>query len=63
MKKTLTTLALTVAMMAPAFAQSAVAHINVDSMLVEMPEYQAVMTTLQADQARFEFSGQCRHMD
>lgn len=54
MKNTLTTLALTVAMMSPAFAQSVIAHINVDSMLVEMPEYQAVMATLQADQARFE---------
>lgn len=54
MKKTLTTFALTVAMMAPAFAQNTVAHINVDSMLVEMPEYKSVMTTLQASQATFE---------
>tara|TARA_Y100000389_G_scaffold204587_1_gene258171 strand:+ start:2345 stop:2851 length:507 start_codon:yes stop_codon:yes gene_type:complete len=38
----------------PTFAQTGVGHINVDSLLVEMPDYKTVMTTLQAEQAKFE---------
>ena len=54
MKKAITLFALAAISILPSFAQSGVGHINVDSLLVEMPDYKTVMTTLQAEQARFE---------
>ena len=35
-------------------AQSIVAHVNVDSLLVQMPEYKLAQEALQAEQAKFE---------
>lgn len=35
-------------------AQSVVAHVNVDSLLVQMPEYKKAQEALQAEQAKFE---------
>jgi outer membrane protein len=35
-------------------AQSIVAHVNVDSLLVQMPEYKLAQQALQAEQAKFE---------
>ena len=35
-------------------AQSIVAHVNVDSRLVQMPEYKLAQEALQAEQAKFE---------
>lgn len=35
-------------------AQSIVAHVNVDSILVQMPEYKLAQEALQAEQAKFE---------
>lgn len=35
-------------------AQSIVAHVNVDSLLVQMPEYKSAQVALQAEQAKFE---------
>jgi outer membrane protein len=37
-----------------ASAQSIVAHVNVDSLLVQMPEYKQAQEALQAEQAKFE---------
>ena len=37
-----------------ASAQSIVAHVNVDSLLVQMPEYKLAQEALQAEQAKFE---------
>lgn len=37
-----------------ASAQSIVAHVNVDSLLVQMPEYKKAQEALQAEQAKFE---------
>jgi len=44
-------------------AQSIVAHVNVDSLLVQMPEYKLAQEALQAEQAKFEVRGkrnECR---
>ncbi|CAI8274279.1 MAG: Uncharacterised protein [Owenweeksia sp. TMED14] len=54
MKKTITLFVIAAITSIPSFAQNTVGHINVDSLLVEMPDYKSVMTTLQADQAKFE---------
>jgi outer membrane protein len=35
-------------------AQSIVAHVNVDSLLVQMPEYKLAQEALQAEQVKFE---------
>ena len=35
-------------------AQSTVAHVNVDSLLVQMPEYKLAQEALQTEQAKFE---------
>jgi len=37
-----------------ASAQSIIAHVNVDSLLVQMPEYKLAQEALQAEQAKFE---------
>ncbi|MFZ9778085.1 MAG: OmpH family outer membrane protein [Schleiferiaceae bacterium] len=37
-----------------ASAQSVVAHVNVDSLLIQMPEYKQAQEALQAEQAKFE---------
>ena len=54
MKKAITLFAIAAISTLSSFAQSGVGHINVDSLLVEMPDYKTVMTTLQAEQAKFE---------
>ena len=54
MKKAITLFAIAAISTLCSFAQSGVGHINVDSLLVEMPDYKTVMTTLQAEQAKFE---------
>ena len=54
MKNALKVLALVAMTAAPALGQSLVGHINVDSLLVEMPDYKKVMEALQAEQAKFE---------
>ena len=54
MKKSIILSAILAISIIPTFAQNGVGHINVDSLLVEMPDYKAVMTTLQAEQAKFE---------
>ena len=54
MKNALKVLALVAMTATPTFGQSLVGHINVDSLLVEMPDYKKVMEALQAEQAKFE---------
>ena len=54
MKKFIIALAFVAMTALPAQAQSLVAHINIDSVLVEMPEYKQAMEDLQAEQAKFE---------
>lgn len=58
MKNVLKALAFLALTSAPALGQSLVGHINVDSLLVEMPNYKKVMTELQAEQAKFETEAQ-----
>ncbi len=38
----------------PSFAQMKIAHVNSDSILVKMPEYQSAMTELEALQAQYQ---------
>ena len=58
MKNALKVLALVAMTSAPSLGQSIVGHLNVDSLLVEMPSYKQVMTDLQAEQAKFEAEAQ-----
>jgi outer membrane protein len=58
MKNALKVLALVAMTSAPSLGQSLVGHLNVDSLLVEMPSYKQVMTDLQAEQAKFEAEAQ-----
>jgi outer membrane protein len=53
MKKVLFAAALAVLSAAPALAQK-VGHVNIDSLLVLMPEYKSAMVSLEAEQAKFE---------
>jgi outer membrane protein len=53
MKKVLFAAALAVLSAAPALAQK-VGHVNIDSLLVLMPEYKTAMASLEAEQAKFE---------
>jgi len=54
MKKFIIALAFVAMTALPAQAQSLVAHINIDSLLIEMPEYKQAMEDLKAEQAKFE---------
>jgi len=58
MKNALKVLALVAMTSAPSLGQSLVGHLNVDSLLVEMPSYKQVMTDLQTEQAKFEAEAQ-----
>lgn len=58
MKNALKVLALVAMTSAPSLGQSIVGHLNVDSLLVEMPSYKQVMTDLQTEQAKFEAEAQ-----
>jgi len=58
MKNALKALALVAMTSAPSLGQSLVGHLNVDSLLVEMPSYKQVMTDLQAEQSKFEAEAQ-----
>jgi outer membrane protein len=44
-------------------AQSIVAHVNVDSLLVQMPEYKLAQEALQAEQAKFESEAKERNTE
>ena len=50
MKKVLFAAAIALLSAAPALAQK-VGHVNIDSLLVLMPEYKAAMVNLEAEQA------------
>ncbi len=58
MKNALKVLALVAMTSAPSLGQSLIGHLNVDSLLVEMPSYKQVMTDLQTEQAKFEAEAQ-----
>ena len=53
MKKVLFAAAIALFSAAPALAQK-VGHVNIDSLLVLMPEYKTAMVNLEAEQAKFE---------
>jgi outer membrane protein len=53
MKKVLFAAAIALLSAAPALAQK-VGHVNIDSLLVLMPEYKTAMANLEAEQAKFE---------